>query len=276
MGNKFLFKNLIIHVLLIAGSTAMLLPFYWMVSTSLKTGANVAKLPPQWIPSPFVWSNYSQVWLKVDFARYTLNSFLIVAADIVGMLLSCSMVAFGMAMFNFKLKKFLYFGMLATLMLPFQVTMIPGYFIWTSFGALNTYYPLIVPSFLGGSFGIFLLHQFYKSTTKELYEAATIDGCGPWTVLWKIYFPLSRAVLSALAVFTFMGAWSNTIGPLLYLQDKELFTLPLGLLFLRSDVGMEQQILMAAAVIVTLPVVVVFLFAQKQFVEGIASTGLKG
>ncbi|WJH34689.1 carbohydrate ABC transporter permease [Paenibacillus sp. CC-CFT747] len=237
---------------------------------------NVSKLPPQWVPSPVVWSNYADVWVKVDFARYTFNSFVIVIADVIGTLLSCSMVAFGMAMFTFRLKKVLYLGMLATLMLPFQITMIPSYFIWKSFGALDTYYPLIVPSFLGGSFGIFLLHQFYKSTTKELYEASKIDGCGPWTALWRIYFPLSRAVLSALAVFTFMGAWSNTIGPLLYLHDKEMFTLPLGLLFLRSDVGLEQQILMAAAVIVTLPVVVVFLFAQKQFVEGIASTGLKG
>ncbi|MBP1994515.1 carbohydrate ABC transporter permease [Paenibacillus eucommiae] len=276
MNKKSPYKNFFTHILLILGGAVMLIPFYWMVATSLKAGANVASIPPQWIPNPFVWSNYAEVWLKVDFGRYTLNSFFIVILDVIGILLSCSMVAFGMAMFQFKLKKVLYLGMLATLMLPFQVTMIPGYFIWKSFGALNSYYPLIVPSFLGGAFGIFLLHQFYKSTTRELYEAATIDGCGPWTALWRIYFPLSRSVLSALAVFTFMGAWSNTIGPLLYLTDKKLFTLPLGLLFLRNEAGLEQQILMAAAVIVTLPVVLVFLFAQKQFVEGIASTGLKG
>ncbi|MCU6710830.1 carbohydrate ABC transporter permease [Paenibacillus sp. J5C_2022] len=276
MSKKLSFKNTLIHLLLILGGAVTILPFYWMVSTSLKSGANVAILPPQWIPDPFVWSNYSYIWLKVDFGRYTLNSFVIIVADVIGMLLSCSMVAFGMAVFDFKLKRLLYFGMLATLMLPFQITMIPSYFIWKTFGALNTYYPLIVPSFLGGAFGIFLLHQFYKSTSKEFYEAAMIDGCGPWTVLWKIYFPLSRAVLSALAVFTFMGAWSNTIGPLLYLTDKKLFTLPLGLLFLKGEVGLEQQYLMAGAVIVTLPAVLVFLVAQKQFVEGIASTGLKG
>ncbi|MBP1995372.1 carbohydrate ABC transporter permease [Paenibacillus eucommiae] len=276
MIKRYNLKNFFIHVLLIVGGLAMFLPFYWMVATSLKSGGNVTQIPPQWIPNPFVWSNYETVWFKVDFARYTLNSFFIVILDIAGMVLSCSMVAFGLAMFDFKLKKFLYIAMLSTLMLPFQITMIPGYFIWKSFAALDTYIPLIAPSFLGGAFGIFLLHQFYKSTPRELFEAAAIDGSGPWTTLWRIYFPISRTVLSALAVFTFMAAWSNTIGPLLYLHDKKLFTLPLGLLFLTSDTGIEPQILMAGAVIVTLPVVIVFLFAQKQFVEGIASSGLKG
>lgn len=276
MSKRFAIRNTFVHLILIVGGLLTLLPFYWMVSTSLKAGGNVTKLPPQWFPNPIVWSNYAEVWIKVNFARYTVNSLFIVSLDIVGTLLSCAMVAFGLAMFNFKLKKPIYIAMLSTLMLPFQVTMIPGYFIWKSLGGLDTYMPLIVPSFLAGAFGIFLLHQFYKSLPRELYEAATIDGCNPWRILWRIYFPLSRSALSALAVFTFMGAWSNTIGPLLYLHDRDMFTLPLGLLFLTSQPGVQTQIVMAAAVIVTLPVILIFIVAQKQFVEGIASSGLKG
>ncbi|MFD0712636.1 carbohydrate ABC transporter permease [Paenibacillus sp. GCM10027626] len=276
MNKRLSLKNGIIHVLLILGGIVMLLPFYWMVATSLKSGGNVTKIPPQWIPNPIDWHFYEKVWVKVDFARYTFNSFFIVVLDIIGTLLSCSMVAFGLAMFNFKLKKAIYVAMLSTLMLPAQVTMIPGYFIWKSFDGIDTYMPLIIPSFLAGAFGIFLLHQFYKSVPRELFEAATIDGCGPWRALWRIYFPLSRSALSALGIFTFMGAWSNTMGPLLYLHDKKMFTLPLGLLFLSNDTGVEPQLLMAGAVIVTIPVIIVFIIAQKQFVEGIASTGLKG
>ncbi len=269
-------KNGMLHALLAAGSIVMLIPFYWMIATSLKTNGNVTKLPPQWFPDPVEWGHYGHVWTQVNFARYTVNSLIVVTSDIVGMLLSCAMVAFGLAMFEFRGKKVIYIAMLATIMLPFQVTMIPSYFIWKNLGGLNTFYPLIVPSFLGGAFGIFLLHQYFKSVPRELFEAATIDGCGPWTTLWRIYFPLSKTVLTALAVFTFMAAWNNTIGPLLYLTDKDLFTLPLGLLFLSNDNAVQQQTLMAGAVIVTLPVVLVFLVAQKHFVEGIATTGLKG
>ncbi|MDF2726292.1 MAG: binding-protein-dependent transport system inner rane component [Paenibacillus sp.] len=151
MSKRFSLKNGIIHILLILGGIVMLMPFYWMVATSLKSGGNVTKVPPQWIPNPIDWSYYSTVWIKVDFARYTFNSFFIVTLDVIGTLLSCAMVAFGLAMFNFKLKKTIYLAMLSTLMLPAQVTMIPGYFIWKSLGGLDTYMPLIVPSFLAGA-----------------------------------------------------------------------------------------------------------------------------
>ncbi|WP_020615101.1 carbohydrate ABC transporter permease [Paenibacillus daejeonensis] len=271
-----LLKQVIVYTLLTIGAFMMAFPFVWMLSTSLKTLGAVSQLPPQLIPNPVQWANYETVWNRVDFGRYTFNSVLIVTIDLIGTLVSCAFVAFGLAMFNFKLRKVLYLAMLATLMLPFQVTLIPSYFIWKSFGMLNSYYPLLIPSFLGGAFGIFLMHQFFKSLPRELYEAAVIDGCNPLGIFWKIYMPLCRPALSALGVFTFIGAWNNTVGPLIYLQDRELYTLPLALLYLKSDTQINTALLMAAAVIVTLPVVAVYLVAQKQFVQGIASTGLKG
>lgn len=269
-----LFKVLM-YLLLIVGAVFMVFPFIWMLSTSLKTVGAISQMPPQLIPNPVNWDNYVTIWNKIDFGRYTLNSFFIVSIEMVGSLVSSAFVAFGLAMFTFRLRGLIYMIMLATLMIPSQVTMIPTYFIWKEFGALNSYYPLIVPSFLGGAFGIFLMHQFIKSLPKELYESATIDGCSPPGIFFKIYLPLCKPALAALGVFTFMGAWNNTLGPLIYLQDKELYTLPLGLLYLKSE-NVNQALLMAGAVITTLPVVIVYLFAQKQFVQGIASTGMKG
>lgn len=269
------FLKVLMYLLLIAGAVFMVFPFIWMLSTSLKTVGAISQMPPQLIPNPLNWDNYVTIWNKVDFGRYTLNSFFIVSIEMVGSLVSSAFVAFGLAMFTFRLRGLIYMIMLATLMIPSQVTMIPTYFIWKEFGALNSYYPLIVPSFLGGAFGIFLMHQFIKSLPKELYESATIDGCSPPGIFFKIYLPLCKPALAALGVFTFMGAWNNTLGPLIYLQDKELYTLPLGLLYLKSE-NVNQALLMAGAVITTLPVVIVYLFAQKQFVQGIASTGMKG
>ncbi|MGG4094088.1 MULTISPECIES: carbohydrate ABC transporter permease [Paenibacillus] len=267
--------KVLMYLLLIVGAVFMVFPFIWMLSTSLKTVGAISQMPPQLIPNPMNWDNYVTIWNKVDFGRYTLNSFFIVSIEMVGSLISCAFVAFGLAMFTFRLRGLIYMIMLATLMIPSQVTMIPTYFIWKEFGALNSYYPLIVPSFLGGAFGIFLMHQFIKSLPKELYESATIDGCSPPGIFFRIYLPLCKPALAALGVFTFMGAWNNTLGPLIYLQDKELYTLPLGLLYLKSE-NVNQALLMAGAVITTLPVVIVYLFAQKQFVQGIASTGMKG
>jgi len=263
-------------IVLYLGALLMLFPFIWMVSTSLKTTGAVGQLPPRLIPDPISWENYKIVWEKVNFGRYTLNSMFLVIVDMVGTLLSCSLVAFGLAMYNFKLRKPLYIAMLATLMIPFQVTLIPSYFIWKSFHMLDSYYPLIIPNFLGGAFGIFLMHQFIKSLPKELYEAAVVDGYSPMGIFWKIYLPLCKPALSALGVFTFMGAWNNTIGPLIYLQNKKLYTLPIGLLYLKNDTEVSTALLMAGAVIVTVPAVIVYLIAQKQFMQGIASTGLKG
>jgi multiple sugar transport system permease protein len=270
----------LLYLFLITGAFVMFIPFYWMVATSIKTGAKVLQMPPQWIPDPLTWQHYITAWNSenVNFALYTFNSTVVTVLDVVGTMISCAVIAFGLAMFDFKLKKWIYLAMVSTLILPGQVTMIPTYFIWKNLNALDSFYPLVVPAFLGGAFGIFLMHQFYKTLPKELFEAALMDGYTPWGVLWRIYIPLSKPALSALAVFTFIHAWSNTLGPLLYLTDNKMFTLPLGLLFLKAvnDQPNETPIVMAGAFIITIPVVILFLFAQKQFIQGMASTGLKG
>lgn len=276
MDKRYALSRAILYLFLSAGTAAMMLPFLWMVSTSFKTVGSLAQLPPQWIPHPFSLANYATVWNKVNFARYTLNSVILVVVELAGSLLSCAFVAFGLAMFEFKLRKWIYLAMMASLMLPFQVMMIPSYFIWKSFGVLDTYYPFIIPSFLGGSFGIFLVHQYFKSLPKELYEAAYVDGLHPFGIFWKIYVPLGKPALSALAIFSFIGAWNNTVGPLIYIQDRSLYTLPLALLYLKTDTESNMALIMAGAVIITLPVLLVYLVAQRQFVQGIASTGLKG
>jgi len=268
--------KVLIYVLLLAGAIVTMFPFVWMLSTSFKTLGAVAQMPPQLIPNPFSFDNYAEVWNKVEFGRYTFNSFFIVAFDMIGSLLSCAFVAFGLAMYKFKLRGMIYAFMLATLLIPGQITMIPTYFIWKQFDVLNTYVPLIAPSFFAGAFGIFLLHQYIKSLPKELYESAVIDGCSPPGIFFRIYLPLCKPALAALGIFTFMGAWNNTLGPLIYLQDRSMYTLPLGLLYLKNESSINQAVIMAGAVITTMPVVIVYLIAQKQFVQGIASTGLKG
>ncbi|MFE5317604.1 carbohydrate ABC transporter permease [Paenibacillus sp. NPDC056579] len=264
------------YVILALGSVIMLVPFLYMLSTSLTAPGSELTLPPKLIPDPFVWNNYKQVWIEVHFLQFTLNSIFVTLLDLIGTVLSCAVVAYGLAFFQFRGRNLIFMAMLGTMMLPSQITMIPTYFIWKSVGALDTFYPLILRSFLGGAFGIFLLHQFFKTLPRELYDAAWVDGANPWTIFIRIYLPLAKPALSALAVFTFISAWNNTLEPLIYLQDKQMFTLPLGLLFLKNEVQNRMTLIMAGAVITIVPVLVVFLFAQKYFVQGIASTGLKG
>lgn len=276
MKNNNRWMNLLVYTVLILGAIVMVFPFLWMISTSLKMGGAVQKIPPEFIPHPIAWSNYSEVWLKVDFLRYTLNSTFLAVFHVIFTLLACSMIAYGLALFSFKGKKLLYIIMLGTMMMPFQVTMIPKYFIWKYLGALNSYYPLIIPTLLGGAFGIFLIHQYIKGLPLEMYEAALIDGYNPWGIFWKIYFPLCSPALAALAVFTFMDSWNNTFEPLLYLKDQHLYTLPLALLYIRGATLGQMQLVMAGAFIALIPVTIVFLFAQKYFIQGIAATGIKG
>ncbi|GAA3407312.1 carbohydrate ABC transporter permease [Paenibacillus hodogayensis] len=264
------------YLILTAGALIMLVPFAQMVSTSLMKPGFELLLPPRFIPDPVEWSNYKRVWLEINFLRYTANSVFVTVLDLVGMVASCALVAYGLAFFEFRGRGLIFLAMLGTMMLPSQVTMIPTYFIWKEFNLLNSYYPLILRSFLGGAFGIFLLHQFYKSLPKELYDAAWVDGANPWKIFYKIYLPLTKPALAALAVFTFISAWNSTLEPLIYLKDKHLYTLQLGLLFLRNEVENKTTLIMAGSVITLLPVLIVFLFAQKQFVQGVASTGLKG
>ncbi len=264
------------YIILIIGAIVMVFPMIWMLSTSLKTGGALLELPPSLIPNPARWRNYLDVWIDQDFLRYTVNSVFITALQLIGTLLSCALIGYGLAMFKFKLGNIIFMAMVATLIMPGQITLIPTYFIWKLLGGLDSYYPLIVPGFLGQAFGIFLMRQFFLSLPRGLYEAAYVDGANPFHIFWRIYLPLATPALGTLTIFTFMGAWNNTMGPLIYLQTRELFTLPLALLFLQGDVYTDTTVVMAGAVITTIPVLIVYLSAQKYFIQGIASTGVKG
>ncbi|NOU71592.1 ABC transporter permease subunit [Paenibacillus sp. LMG 31458] len=266
----------IAYLVLGGGALIMLVPFFWMISTSLMQAGTELSLPPKLLPNPIVWNNYAKVWTEVHFVRYTLNSIGVTVVDLIGTVASCALVAYGLAFFQFRGRNLIFISMLGTMMLPSQITMIPTYFIWKTLGGLDTFYPLVLRSFLGSAFGIFLLHQFFKTLPRELYDAAYVDGANPWKIFYKIYLPLSKPALSALAVFTFISAWNNTLEPLIYLQNKKLYTLPLGLLFLKNEVDNKMTLVMAGAVITVIPVMLVFSFAQKYFIQGIASTGLKG
>ena len=270
--------NYISLVILILLGAVMLFPFVWMILTSLKTSDQINVLPPTFVPKPFTLEKYRYIFTNMNFGRYLFNSSWLAVAQIIGSILTSSMVAFAMAKLPFKGSKLLLSLMLATMMMPAQVTMIPTYFIWVQLDLVPSYWPLIIPAFLGGgALNIYLFLQNYRSMPNALFESALIDGAHPVRIFTKIYLPLSGPVIAAVTVFAFMGSWNNTLGPLLYLAREEQRTLVLALLVLQGhpdfkDFGLQ----MAGSALTIMPTVIVYIFAQRYFVEGIASAGVKG
>jgi ABC-type glycerol-3-phosphate transport system permease component len=271
------------YLVLLAGASLLLVPLVWTISTSLKPLALVFVYPPQWIPNPPRWGNYAEVFARVPYGRFFLNTVVITAATLVGTVLSSSLVAYGFARLRFPGRDVLFLALLSTMMLPFTVYMIPQFVLFRTLGWLNTPLPLIVPPFFGGgAFYIFLLRQFFMRVPPEMDEAATIDGCGYLGIYARILVPLSLPAHGVVAIFSFLAAWNDFLAPLLYLNTEDHFTLALGLDFFRgmglSTGGMlnvEWHLLMAASVMMMLPCIVVFFFAQRYFVQGIVVSGLK-
>ncbi|MGC4030339.1 MAG: carbohydrate ABC transporter permease [Tepidisphaeraceae bacterium] len=262
-----------------------ILPFMWMLSTSLKTLDNAMAYPPQWIPNPFKFSNYTEVVAsgKTDFLLWTRNTLIVAVLGVTGTTLSSALVAYGFSKIKFKGRGFLFAVMLATMMVPFPVTMVSLFAIFRWLGDhtgvewLGTFKPLWVPAWFGSAFNIFLLRQFFVTIPDDISEAARIDGCSEFGIFWRIIMPLSRPALTVVALFAFMGIWNDYLGPLIYLQRPDQFTLALGLQNFQSQHGgTPWHLLMAASVLVILPVIVLFFLAQKTFIEGIATTGMKG
>lgn len=273
------------HLGLLFIALGFLLPFVWMLSTSLKTLDKTMEFPPQWIPSPAVPGNYWTVLTteKVDFPLFARNTLIIAALSVLGTTISSAIVAYGFSKIQFKGRGVLFALMLATMMIPFPVTMVSLFslFRWlgdnTPMQWLGTFRPLWVPAFFGSAFNIFLLRQFFLTIPDELSEAARIDGCSEWGIFRRVVVPLATPALAVVALFTFMGAWNDFLGPLVYLQRPEQYTLALGLQAFQSQHGgTEWHLLMAASVLVILPVIVLFFLAQKTFIQGIATTGMKG
>jgi multiple sugar transport system permease protein len=259
-------------------------PFLWMVSTSLKTINQALADPPVIIPDPVMVENYSKVIHhdRLDFPLYARNTLVIAALAVAGTVLSSSLVAYGFARIRFRGRAAIFIVMLATMMIPFPVLMVPLYSLFKWFGdytgiqMLGTARPLWVTAWFGSAFNIFLLRQFFLTIPEELSEAARIDGCSEFGIYWRIMLPLARPALAVVALFTFMATWNDFLGPLVYLQRPEQWTLSLGLQGFQSQLGgAEWPLLMAASVLVIVPIIVLFFLTQRSFIQGIATTGIK-
>ncbi|MBI5029796.1 MAG: carbohydrate ABC transporter permease [Chloroflexi bacterium] len=273
--------NYSIHLLLILGAIVMVMPFAWMVSTSLKSQNEVFSYPPQWIPTTPIWDNYIRAWQAAPFPQYFANSIIIALAVTVGTLITSSLAAYAFARLRFPGRDALFAIYLSSMMIPHQMTIIPSFLVLRNLGeispalGLDTYFALIAP-FLAGAFGVFLLRQSFLTIPNELEDAATLDGCGRLGFLWRIMIPLSRPALATLGLFTFMGNWNSYLWPLIVTNSDTMRTVQIGLrYFVGQEGGSQWGLLMSAAVFITFPVVIVYLFVQKQFVQGIAGTGIK-
>lgn len=253
------------------------LPFVWMVSTSLKLPAQVFAMPPQLVPAPVAWGNYASALTTFPFLRYLWNTIVVVAGVLAGTLLTSSLCAYGFARVRWPGRDAWFFVLLSTLMLPGTVTLIPTFLVFRALHWVNTFLPLIVPSFFGGgAFNIFLLRQYMLTLPAELDDAARIDGCSELGIYWRVVLPLTGPALAAVATFSFVYAWNEFLTPLIYLNDASKYTLAIGLSIFQGQHGADWSLLMAAAVVMTAPTVALFFAAQRYFIQGIALTGMKG
>jgi multiple sugar transport system permease protein len=260
---------------LVVAALLFLAPVFWMLSSALKPSYAIFAVPPEWWPRQPRWSNFPEALTALPFARFTMNTLIIALSSIIGHLLSCSLAAYGFARLQAPGKGFLFVVMLSTLMLPYPVTMVPLYIIFTQLGWVNTFAPLIVPAFFGHAFYIFLLRQAFKQIPLELEDSARMDGAGALSILGYVILPLSKPALATIAVFTFQYAWNDFLGPLIFLHDQRNYTLMLGLSFFRGSYEVNWAYLMASSLVVTLPVILIFFLAQRMFIQGIAFTGTK-
>jgi multiple sugar transport system permease protein len=252
------------------------IPWLFILSASLKTFDKVLAIPVQWIPNPVRFANYLDAVTKIDFGLFMRNTLFISILNVVGTIVSSSLVAYSFSRIRWPGRDVVFYLILSTMMLPAAVTMIPLFIIFTRLKWVNTFLPLVIPPFFGSPFYIFLLRQFFSGIPSELSDAARIDGCTEWDTFWKIILPLSKPALAAMAILTFQGSYNDLLGPLLYLTDQKLWTLSLGLQKFVGIHGSEWHLLMAASVLMTLPMVVLFLWQQQAFVQGIVTSGLKG
>ncbi|MDO4297183.1 MAG: carbohydrate ABC transporter permease [Lachnospiraceae bacterium] len=269
-------KKLIAYLLLIVFSLMMLFPFYWMVRSSFMSKREIMTVPIQWLPSHVNLDNFRDAFARAPFARYFLNSVVIVLINMAGSILSSSFIAFGFARLKFRGRNIWFALLLSTMMIPQTVLMIPQFLIWQRVGAYNTFIPLTLPCFFGNAFNVFLVRQFYAGIPKDYDEAALVDGANYFTIYWKIILPMSKPVMCTVGVFTFMGTWNDFMGPLLYLDKKNLKTVSLALQNFMGQHNSEWNLLMALATVITLPMITVYFIAQRYFIEGITFSGIKG
>ena len=270
-------KTTLIYFGLMTCAAILILPFLWVISTSLKGNEQIFAIPPEFIPETIHWESYLQVFERMPFLTYFLNSTFITIIAIIGTVFSSSLVAYGFACLKWPGRDTVFMLVLATMMLPAQVTMIPVFVMFKDIGWLNTFKPLTVPAFLGGgAFNIFLLRQFFLSIPQSLFDAARIDGCSEFRIYYQIALPLAKPALATVAILTFLFTWNDFLGPLIYLSDQLKGTLALGLAMFTGQHQTEWGLLMAASVLMMLPVIIIFFFFQKYFIQAFATSGIKG
>ncbi|EMF0068087.1 carbohydrate ABC transporter permease [Enterococcus hirae] len=266
-------KKIVSYLLMTAIGIVLITPLLWMVFTSLKPMEEIVRYPPTFFPEKIVWQNYLDTITAFPFWRYARNTLLITVLVVFGNVLSNSFIAYGFAKLDFPGKKLMFALVLSTMMIPGFVTMIPQYVLFSKIGWVGTYLPLIVPSFFGNAFNIFLMRQFYLSINDELIEAAEIDGANHFYIWSRLMLPLTKPVLITIAINSFNAAWNDFLGPLLYIQDQEKYTLQIGLQVFQNQATTQWNYLMAGATLVLIPTILMFFFAQRYFIEGMDLTG---
>ncbi len=272
--------RLLLYATVLIGAAAFALPFFWMISTSFKPENEVFAYPPQWIPSTITFEGYTEPWRALPFASFYQNTIVIVVINIVARLFTCSLAAFAFARMRFRGRNILFLLVLVTMMLPGQVTLIPLYRLWSELGLVNTIGPLTIPALFAGqgagAFTIFLMRQYMMTIPVDLDDAAKLDGASWFRVYWNIVLPMSGPALGVAAIFTFTGEWNAFLEPLIYLSSFENYTVPLGLALLNGQRRLSYSWTMAQTLLSILPVVTIFFFAQRRYIQGIVISGVKG
>lgn len=270
--------NTVFAVVLTAAAIIFVAPILWMLSTALKEAEDIFVMPPQWIPDPIVFTNFADVFTKMDFLQYLKNTVWVSVLPVFGQLLSVPLVVYSITKIDWKGAKIIFPLVLVTMMIPWQVTQIPMYTTWSKLGFVNTFVPLVLPAFFGSPYYIYLMRQFMKGIPNSLIDAARIDGANDLTILYRVVMPLCKPIIVTVALLVFIAAWNDFNGPLMYLQQSDKYTLSVGLQNVMSNNTLKRQynLVMAAVTMFSLPLMIVFAIFQKQFISGIATGGVKG
>jgi len=272
--------RILLYTLIIAGAIIELIPLYWMLASSLKPIGELYRIPPKWVPSRLEWINYVKAFNYLPFGRFFLNTVVIVVFTMAGSVLSSSLVAFSFARLRWPGCDRIFVLLLTSMMIPAASTIIPEYIIFKHLNMVNTFYPLILPTYLAPAFYVFMLRQFFLTIPREMDDAARIDGCSNFRIYWQIMMPLAKPALGVVAIYQFRGAWNDFFRPIIYIHDKAKFTLSVGLDLMKSggigEAGEPWNQIMAVSLVATLPMLLVFFFLQRMFIQGIVVTGVKG
>lgn len=275
-GLQEIMLRILLYLAILIGAVIFAMPFYWMIRTALMPKFEVYKFPPLWIPSELIWSNFQKPFAVFSFTRWFLNTAIIAVLSMIGTTLTASMTGFSFARLRFPLRDFLFIVVLATMILPEHIRMIPNYLLYTRLGWVDTFLPLIVPNWFAPAFFVFLLRQFFLTIPRDYDDAAYIDGCNPMSLFWRIHLPLSLPALGVVNIFQLTFIWNDFINPLIYLHKEPQFTVALGLRLFQGRMSNNMQDLMAASLLAVLPTLIIFFFAQRYFVQGIVVSGVKG